>query len=190
MNRKPRQLAGAKDAAPAARLELNRRHRAINDSGVMAGMNSRAWRVFSYALAHADFETCRVYLGAKTVAAKAFGGIHNRTAARVGIARLVDAGVLEIVPEASTNWKTVYEIRVPVGAYPSCPPGGTPVMPPGGDTRHAPNPSLERPQDRSREEKNPGRRTEGVGTPPSSATEEDARAARLKRAAIVPKRAN
>ena len=107
--------------APAARLELNRRHRAINDSGAMAGMNARAWRVFSYALAHADFETCQVYLGAKTVAARAFGGAHNRTSARLGIARLVEAGVLEVVPKASTNWMTVYEIKVPGGAYPSCP---------------------------------------------------------------------
>jgi hypothetical protein len=202
MTRKRRRAQGTQEplkGPQAGRLELNRRHKAINESGVLRSLNGTAWAVFSYALAHADFETCEVYLGAKTVADRVLGGSKNRTAAKRGIAKLVTAGVLEIVTEASYRKATIYRFVVqggdtyrcapsssgrghnyvcPQGTHIGVPPGDTPICVP----KHSKNVL------RTFLDEEPGDRTAGTAAPQPVATSGQCREERLRKLRIVPKK--
>ena len=95
------------------RLELNRRQRAIIESGILGRLRPSALVVLHYAIAHADFAECTVYLGARTIAAAAFGGSQHRTTARRGITDLIAAGILVTVQDRTYRKATVYRITAP-----------------------------------------------------------------------------
>jgi hypothetical protein len=92
------------------RLELNRRQRAIVESGILARLRPSALVVLHYAIAHADFATGEVYLGARTIADRA--GL-NRSSARLGIADLVALGILIVRKPRTFTRATVYAIAAP-----------------------------------------------------------------------------
>jgi predicted transcriptional regulator len=111
MMRKQAQAGEQGEQSP--RLELNRRQRAIIESGILARLRPSALVVLHYAIAHADFTTAKVFLGARTVATVAFNGSRHRTTARRGIAELVAAGILVPVKDHTYRKATVYRLTVP-----------------------------------------------------------------------------
>lgn len=111
------------------RLELNRRMRAIVSSGRLAGLRPSALTVLIYAIAHADFGTATVYLGARTIAGAAFNGSKYRTMARRGIAELIAAGILVPVQDRTYRKATVYEITVPADRAQGCALSGHKAVP-------------------------------------------------------------
>jgi len=126
------QAAGDEQGRRSPRLELNRRLRAIVGSGRLAGLRPSAHVVLLYAIAHADFGTARVFLGARTIAGAAFNGSKHRTTARRGIAELIAAGILEPVQERTYRKATVYEITVPADRAQGCALSGHKAVPPQG----------------------------------------------------------
>lgn len=94
------------------RLELNRRQRVIVESGILPRLRPSALVVLHYAIAHADFLSCTVYLGARTIADRAR---INRSSVRVGIAELIAVGILTVKKARTFTRATVYEITVPKG---------------------------------------------------------------------------
>ena len=130
------------------RLELNRRQRAIIESGILGRLRPSALVVLHYAIAHADFAECTVYLGARTIAAAAFGGSQHRTTARRGITDLIAAGILVTVQDRTYRKATVYRITAPRDRAQGCalsghkaePSQGTRLCPEGAQGC-APNPT-------------------------------------------------
>lgn len=113
MKKQAPQARSGEQAEQSPRLELNRRQRAIVESGILPRLRPSALVVLHYAIGHADFTTCRVYLGARTVACAAFNGSKHRTTARRGIADLVAAGILVAVKDHTYRKATIYRIAVP-----------------------------------------------------------------------------
>lgn len=95
------------------RLRLNKRLKDILATGILPRLSPSAHTVLSYAVAHADFTSCKVFLGARTVAGKAFNGSKYRTSARRGIAELLDVGILVPVKARTYRQATVYRLAVP-----------------------------------------------------------------------------
>jgi hypothetical protein len=102
--------AGAADNSPG--LQLNRHIKEIVATGLLPSLSPSALTVLIYAAAHGDFTSCKVYLGAKTVAARAFAGARNRTSARAGIAELLSVGFLVEVKAATFRQATVYRLAI------------------------------------------------------------------------------
>jgi hypothetical protein len=88
--------------------------------------------VLLYAIAHADFGTARVFLGARTIAGAAFNGSKHRTTARRGIADLIAAGILVPVQDRTYRKATVYEITVPADRAQGCALSGHKAVPSQG----------------------------------------------------------
>jgi hypothetical protein len=104
------QAAGDEQGRRSPRLELNRRLRAIVGSGRLAGLRPSAHVVFAYGIAHADFATAAVYLGARTIAARV--GMDRKSIKR-GLADLLEAGLLTITTPNTFTRAAVYEITAP-----------------------------------------------------------------------------
>jgi len=112
MNAKPNREAAGKPAEAAPGLRLNRRMKDILATGLLPSLSPSALTVLTYAAAHGDFKSCKVFLGAKTLAARAFKGRQNRTSARAGIAELLDVGFLVEVKAATPRQATVYKLTI------------------------------------------------------------------------------
>lgn len=110
MSRKRPQDAEQGEQSP--RLELNRRQRAIVESGVLPSLRPSSLVVLHYAIAHADFTTGTVYLGARTIADRA--GL-NRSSVKLGLAELVAVGILKVEKPRTFTRATVYRIAGPTG---------------------------------------------------------------------------
>lgn len=158
----------AEQGEQSPRLELNRRQRAIVESGILGRLRPSALVVLHYAIAHADFTTCKVYLGARTVAGGAFGGSKHRTTARRGIADLVAVGILVPVKDHTYRKATVYRIAVPRDRAQGCALTGHKAVPSQGTglSPHraqgcAPNPILHASHRRSMKGNRPSAKAEG-----------------------------
>lgn len=109
MKKRPQAQAG-EQGEQSPRLELNRRQRAIVESGILGRLRPSALVVLHYAIAHADFTTCKVYLGARTVAERA--GL-NRCSVRLGINELIAVGILTVRKARTFTKATTYCIAAP-----------------------------------------------------------------------------
>jgi hypothetical protein len=105
-----RPQAADKQGETSPRLELNRRQRAIVESGILASLRPSALVVLHYAIAHADFTKCTVYLGARTIADRAR---LNRSSVRLGINELIAVGILAVKRQRTFTRATVYGINAP-----------------------------------------------------------------------------
>lgn len=170
------------------RLRLNKRLKDILATGILPSLSPSALTVLTYAQAHADFTSCKVFLGARTVAGKAFKGRQNRTSARRGIAELVDVGILVPVKARTYRQATVYRLAVPRDRAQGCAPTGHKAVPSQG-TRLcpqraqgcAPKPSSNVPSSlKEREGKRPSAKAEGDAP-------ETKQAGRLKALRIMPR---
>ncbi len=110
MSRKSPQDVDQGERSP--RLELNRRQRAIVESGILPRLRPSALVVLHYAIAHADFATGSVYLGARTIADRA--GL-NRSSVKIGLAELVAVGILKVEKKRTYTRATVYSIAMLAG---------------------------------------------------------------------------
>jgi hypothetical protein len=126
------QAAGGEQAKQSPRLELNRRLRAIVASGILGRLRPSALVVLHYGIAHADFGTATVFLGARTIAGAAFNGSKHRTTARRGIAELIAAGILVPVQDRTYRKATVYEITLPADRAQGCALSGHKAVSPQG----------------------------------------------------------
>jgi hypothetical protein len=150
--------AGAGDAGEKSPgLRLNRRMKDILATGLLPSLSPSALTVLHYAAAYGDFTDCKVFLGAKTIAAAAFKGRQNRNSVRHGIAELLDVGLLVEVKPATYRRAAVYRIalvtdrvvaaqdrvkavgarrrRAGEGGH-GCTPRGVMGVPPGGSCKH------------------------------------------------------
>ena len=114
------------------RLRLNKRLKDILATGVLPSLSPSALTVLLFAQAHGDFTSCKVFLGARTVAGKAFNGSKYRTSARRGIAELVAAGILVPVKDHTYRQATVYKLAVPRDRAQGCALTGHKAVPPEG----------------------------------------------------------
>lgn len=185
MKKRP-QAHNAEQGEQSPRLELNRRQRAIVESGILPRLRPSALVVLHYAIAHADFATGTVYLGARTIAAAAFNGSKYRTTARRGIADLVAAGILVSVQDRTYRKATVYEITVPRDRAQGCALSGHKAEPSQGTGL-----SPERAQGCAPNPTSPASHRGSRGNRPSAEAEGDApdtkRNARLRALRIKPK---
>ena len=97
------------EAQAAPGLRLNRRMKAIIETGLLPSLSPSALTVLTYAAAFGDFSTCKVFLGAKTIAANSQW---HRESVRRGIAELLDVGFLVVVQEATYRRAAVYRIAI------------------------------------------------------------------------------
>lgn len=109
---KGRPQAKQEQGEHSPRLQLNSRQRAIVESGLLARLRPSALVVLHYAIAHADFANCTVYLGARTIADRA--GL-NRSSVRRGLAELLAVGILTVRKKRTFTRATVYGIAAPAG---------------------------------------------------------------------------
>lgn len=91
------------------RLRLNKRLKDILGTGILPSLSPSALTVLLYAQAHGNFTSCKVFLGAKTVAGRLRW---HRAGARRGIAELLAVGLLEAVKECTNRQATVYKIAI------------------------------------------------------------------------------
>ena len=108
--RKRPQAAKHEQGEASPRLELNRRQRQLVESGILGRLRPSSLVVLHYAIAHADFTDCTVYLGARTIADRA--GL-NRCSVRLGINELLAVGILIVKKDRTFTKATVYGIAVP-----------------------------------------------------------------------------
>lgn len=114
------------------RLRLNKRLKDILATGILPSLSPSALTVLLFAQAHADFTSCKVFLGARTVAGKAFKSRQNRTSARRGIAELRAIGILVPVKDHTHRQATVYRLTVPKDRAQGCVPTGHKAVPSEG----------------------------------------------------------
>jgi hypothetical protein len=93
-------------------MRLNRRMKDILATGLLPSLSPSALTVLTYAAAYGDFSTCKVFLGAKTIAGKAFTDKRNRSSAKNGIAELLGVGFLVQVKAHTHRQATVYRIAL------------------------------------------------------------------------------
>lgn len=113
MKKSPPQAAAGEQDETSPRLRLNKRLKDILATGILPSLSPSALTVLLFAQAHGDFTSCKVFLGARTVAGKAFNGSKYRTSARRGIAELVAVGILVPVKDHTHRQATVYRLAVP-----------------------------------------------------------------------------
>lgn len=111
MKKRP-QAGSGEQGEQSPRLRLNKRLKDIIATGLLPSLSPSALTVLTFASAHADFESCKVFLGARTVAGKAFNGSKHRTSARRGIAELLAVGFLVPVKPRTNRQATVYRIAL------------------------------------------------------------------------------
>lgn len=188
MKKHPPQARSGEQGEQSPRLRLNKRLKDILATGILPSLSPSALTVLLYAQAHGDFTSCKVFLGARTVAAKAFKSRKNRTSARRGIAELVAAGILVPVKNRTYRQATVYRLTVPKDRAQGCaltghkaePSGGTGLSPQGAQGC-APNPSSNVPSSlKEREGDRPRADAQGDAPDPKQA-------ARLRTLRIKPK---
>jgi len=97
------------EAQAAPGLRLNRCMKAIIGTGLLPSLSPSALTVLTYAAAFGDFSNCKVYLGAKTIAANSKW---HRGSVRNGIAELLDVGFLKVVQEPTNRRATVYRLVI------------------------------------------------------------------------------
>lgn len=97
--------AGAKSPG----MRLNRRMKDIIGTGLLPSMSPSALTVLTYAAAYGDFSTCKVFLGAKTIAANTRW---HRGSVRRGIAELLDVGFLVELKAATYRRAAVYRLAI------------------------------------------------------------------------------
>lgn len=112
MKKRRPQARSGEQGEQSPRLELNRRQRAIVESGILPRLRPSSLVVLHYAIAHADFATGTVYLGARTIADRA--GL-NRCSVRLGINELLAVGILTVRKARTFTKATVYGITIPKG---------------------------------------------------------------------------
>jgi len=112
MKKRPPQAHNAEQGEQSPRLRLNKRLKEILATGILPSLSPSALTVLLYAQAHGNFTSCKVFLGAKTVARKAFNGSKHRTSARRGIAELLEVGILVPVKDRTHRQATVYKIAI------------------------------------------------------------------------------
>ena len=108
--RAPAWAGDAGDKSPGMRL--NRRMKDIIATGLLPSLSPSAHTVLTYAGAYGEFTSCTVFLGAKTIAGKAFNGQKNRNSARRGIAELLDVGFLVEVKACTYRRAAVYRLTL------------------------------------------------------------------------------
>jgi hypothetical protein len=109
MKKRPPQAVDGKQGEQSPRLRLNKRLKAIIATGVLPSLSPSALTVLLFAVAHGDFTTCKVFLGAKTVANRLQW---HRAGARRGIAELLAVGLLVEVKKCTNRQATVYKIAL------------------------------------------------------------------------------
>ena len=107
-----RARAADKAGEPSPGLLLNRRMKAILATGLLPSMSPSALTVLTYAAAYGEFKTCKVFLGAKTIAGLAFNGRKNRNSVRRGIEELLGVGFLVEVKARTYRRATVYRLVI------------------------------------------------------------------------------
>ncbi len=107
MSRKSPQDVDQGDRSP--RLRLNTRLKEILATGILPSLSPSALTVLLFAQAHGDFTTCKVFLGAKTIAKRLRW---HRGSARRGIDELLAVGILVPVKQATSRKATVYKIKL------------------------------------------------------------------------------
>lgn len=170
------------------RLRLNKRLKDILATGILPSLSPSALTVLLFALAHGDFASCKVFLGARTVAGKAFNGSKYRTSARRGIAELLAVGILVAVKDHTHRQATVYRLAVPKDRAQGCAPTGHKAVPSQGTGLSpqraqgcAPKPSSNVPSTKKERRGNrPSAKAEGVAP-------ETKQAARLRTLRITPR---
>lgn len=147
--KKPPPARSGEQGEQSPRLRLNKRLKAIIATGVLPSLSPSSLTVLAYAIAHGDFTTCKVFLGSRTVAGKAFNGGKYRTSARRGIAELIAVGILELMESQTYRKAAVYRISVPRDRAQGCALTGHKAVPsqdtglsPDRAQGCAPNPSL------------------------------------------------
>jgi hypothetical protein len=108
MKNRPQAAAG-EQGEQSPRLLLNKRLKAIIATGILPSLSPSALTVLLFAVAHGDFTTCKVFLGAKTVANRQRW---HRAGARRGIAELLAVGLLVEVKACTNRQATVYKIAL------------------------------------------------------------------------------
>jgi DNA-binding MarR family transcriptional regulator len=103
------QAAGDEQGKQSPRLRLNRRMKEILATGILPSLSPSAHTVLCYALAHGDFTSCHVFLGAKTIAKRLRW---HRAGARRGIDELLAVGFLEPVKDRTNRQATVYLLTI------------------------------------------------------------------------------
>lgn len=106
-----RSAAGG-EGGEAPGLRLNKRMKDILATGLLPSMSPSALTVLTYAAAYGDFTTCKVFMGAKTLAGTAFNGRKNRNSVRRGIADLLDVGFLVEVKARTCRRAAVYRLAL------------------------------------------------------------------------------
>jgi hypothetical protein len=132
MKKRPPQAPNGEQGEQSPRLRLNKRLKDILATGILPSLSPSALTVLLFAQAHADFTTCKVFLGARTVAGKAFKSRQNRTSARRGIAELRAIGILVPVKDHTHRQATVYRLTVPKDRAQGCAPTGHKAVPSQG----------------------------------------------------------
>lgn len=138
MKKRPSQAVDGKQGEQSPRLRLNKRLKEIIATGILPSLSPSALTVLSYAIANGNFTTCEVFLGARTVAGKAFNGGKYRTSARRGIAELLNVGILELIEAQTYRKAAVYRISVPADRAQGCALTGHKAVP-SGDTGLSPD---------------------------------------------------
>jgi len=107
MNAKPNREAAGKPAEAAPGLRLNRRMKDILATGLLPSLSPSALTVLAYGAAYGEFTSCKVFLGAKTIAKITKW---HRESVRRGIAELLDVGFLVLVTEQTARKAAVYRL--------------------------------------------------------------------------------
>lgn len=129
MKKRAPQATKHDEGEQSPRLRLNKRLKEILATGILPSLSPSGLTVLHYAVAHGDFTTCKVFLGTRTVAGKAFNGSKYRTSARRGIAELLDVGILVPVKDHTYRQATVYRLAVPKDRAQGCAPTGHKAVP-------------------------------------------------------------
>lgn len=98
---------GAGGQSPGMRL--NRRMKAILATGLLPSLSPSALTVLAYAAAYGEFATCKVFLGAKTIAKNTEW---HRGSVRRGIAELLEVGFLVETKAATYRRAAVYRLAI------------------------------------------------------------------------------
>lgn len=109
MKKRAPQARSGEQAEQSPRLRLNKRLKEIIATGILPSLSPSALTVLLFALAHGNFTSCKVFLGAKTVAGRLRW---HRAGARRGIAELLAVGLLVAVKECTNRQATVYKIDI------------------------------------------------------------------------------
>lgn len=104
-----RKQTNGEQGEQSPRLRLNTRLKDILATGILPSLSPSALTVLLFAQAHGDFTTCKVFLGAKTIAKRLRW---HRSSARRGIDELRAVGILVPVKQPTSRKATVYKVKL------------------------------------------------------------------------------